>query len=213
LVAFALGAVVWHRRHSLSVGRGLAKRRGWTLYPRHEAELLERLDGLALMQIGHSRRIARAFGASGRLFLFPYTCETGFEHRRQSHHWIVAACEVEHECSRATITAQDWLIAAASASCCRELPLSAPTANTEATAGRGYAAIVEDPEEWQSRCRNGLQAWFASQPPNRSWEIVPGFIVGYEPGSQQDASALADLGEAVRGLARQLGDAAVPPEQ
>ena len=125
-------------------------------------------------------------------------CETGFEHRRQSHNFLVAAYAVEHGCSRATITSQDWLIATAWCSACRELCLAEASAGAEAKART--VAIAEDLEEWDARLGRGLRCWFTDQPRERSWEIVPGFVVGYQTG-QRSAETLDELGRAAEELA------------
>jgi hypothetical protein len=153
------------------------------------------------MQVGHSRRIAENVVAAGRLHLFHYVCETGFEHRRQSHHWLVAAYAVEHGCSRATVTSLDWLIATAWSPACRELRLTEAAAGTEVKAG--VIAIVEDLDEWEARLRKGLSGWFTAQPLEQSWEIIPGFVVGYQTGHRADETR-EQLGRATEELASLL---------
>lgn len=155
---------------------------------RFEEDLLGRLSHLALTQIGHSRRIAEPLFRRGQSLAFSYVCETGFEHRRQSHHWLVVVREAEHECSRATITALDWLVAAAWAPAYREirLPLRADGGGAD---GR-LTAVVEDDEEWGRRLGGGLGEWLDRQPAERSWEIVPGLLVGYQAGRRGDEAIL-----------------------
>ena len=164
-------------------------------------DLLARLGDLALMQVGHSRRIAEKSGSERRPHLFVYVCETGFEHRRQSHSWQVAAYEIDHGSSRATVTAENWLIAAAWASACRELQVGRTNAGAAGSPPR--VAIVEDAEEWDGRLRNGLTRWFQEQPAERSWEIVPGFVVGYQTG-EGSAESMAELADAAGELAKLL---------
>jgi hypothetical protein len=164
-------------------------------------DLLARLGNMALMQVGHSRRIAESVVAAGRLHLFHYVCETGFEHRRQSHHWLVAAYAVEHGCSRATVTTLDWLIATAWCPACREIRLTEAAVGAEAKPR--IIAIVEDLDEWDASLRKGLCRWFTEQPPERSWEIVPGFVVGYQTGQRSDETR-EQLGRATEELAALL---------
>jgi len=159
------------------------------------------------MQIGHSRRIAETIGDARRLHLLIYVCETGFEHRRQSHFWMVAAYEVDHGCTRATVTAQDWLRAAAWAPACRELRLTGIPAGEEQPTP--LIAIVEDADEWDARFRNGLSRWFMEQPADRSWEVIPGLVVGYKAGRHADET-LRELGTSVEELARLLSKGPAP---
>jgi hypothetical protein len=164
-------------------------------------DLLRRLQGIALMRIGHSRRMVGPMHRDRELCLFPYVCESGFEHRRQTHHWIVAVCQAEHGCAGAVITAQDWLMAAAWYPTHRELPISKPDQSEAGCQSR--VAIVDDPDEWNVRLQGGLRAWFAAQPLERSWDIIPGYVVGYQPGRAQDEIA-AELAQSARELARRL---------
>lgn len=199
LVAAGAAAALWLGRREVvgSPGRG----RLWWSPARLRAgeDLLTRMSSLALMQIGHSRRTAGSLRTPGLLHAFTYVCETGFEHRRQSHSWLVAAYEVEHGCSRATVTSQEWLIASALAPSCRELPLSAVGALPSADNVR-TVAVVEDADEWEARLRGGLGNWFATQPEARSWEIVPGLVVAHQSG-EPEPEDLEKLGRAVQELA------------
>jgi len=183
---------------------------------RRQEALLRRLRCLALAQIGHSRRIAAAPVRVGPTLVFPYVCETGFEHRRQSHRWLVAACDLDHDCSRAAITAQDWLIAAAWSPACREVFLTEPasaklTSLTEPASVKPVSPyrltlIVEDDEEWRPRLRGRLIEWLIAQPADRSWEIAPGLIAAYEAFRPVD-TAPGELAESVEQLARLLAPA------
>lgn len=207
LAAVAVAAILWRRRRTLAIRGQWARRQGWTPHAGRTDDLLSALSDCALTQVGHSRRIPLALTAKGRLHFLSYVCETGFERRCQSHHWIVAAQATEHACGRATITSQDWLIAAAWAPTCHELPVrrSAPDASTAALppVGSGPIAVVEDSEEWTARLDSPMRQWFLEQPADRSWEIIPGFIIGYEPGQPNEAGLVA-LGRATEALAEQL---------
>ncbi|MFQ5424147.1 MAG: hypothetical protein ACE5F9_09225 [Phycisphaerae bacterium] len=184
------------RRHrDRSAGRARAERHGWELVCRGD-DLRERLAATGLMEIGHSRRIRRAFSDAGPTYLFEYVFDTGFEHRRRSHPWIVAARCTDHACERAVLTSQDWI-----ASVCRQpwlRELTVPGA-TEAS----WLAIVDDADVWAERLRGDVGRWLAQQPAERTWEIVPGYVVAYEPGRLRD-DALDTLGSASAELERLL---------
>jgi hypothetical protein len=201
LLLAVAGAVALYRRLAGTAGRGSGRRLRLASFRGATEDLLARLGCLALMQVGHSRRIAESVGDAKRPYLFLYVCETGFEHRRQSHSWLVAAYEINHGCSRATVTAQDWLIAAAWASACRELPLAG--ADVALQTPVPLVALVEDADEWNARLGNGLSRWFREQPAERSWEIIPGFVVGYQTGRYADET-LAELGRAAEELTKLL---------
>ncbi len=208
LAAVAAVAILWRRHRLLSLGGQWASRHGWTPYAGRSEDLLAALSDCALTQVGHSRRIPLALTAKGRLHLLSYVCETGFEKRCQIHRWIVAAQTTEHVFGRATITSQDWLIAAATAPTCHELPVRTLPPSSEcpaspSQAGSGPIAIVEDSEEWVARLDARLRQWCLDQPADRSWEIVPGLIIGYEPGQLNEAK-LAELGNATEALAELL---------
>lgn len=141
------------------------------------------------MQVGHSHRVAGAFEAPGPTILFEYVCETGFESRRRTHRWMVAARESRHECSRATLNTEDWLCAAVASQADRRLLIPSPDG------AKRRVAVVRDDTEWAARLDGDVGRWLGSQPSNRSWEVMPGYVVGYQPGPLNDAG-LADLAEA-----------------
>ncbi|MBN2562737.1 MAG: hypothetical protein JXQ75_17580 [Phycisphaerae bacterium] len=201
LAVLAAAVLAMRRRREHAGRRALARRQGWEWHPRPEEKLLARLDTVALMQIGHSRRTAEAFRAKGPTYIFPYVFETGFEHRRESHRWLVVMRDVQHTCARVTITRQDWLAVTAAGPASQELPLRDPQ-DTSRSDG-GLVAIADDPEEWQARSKRALVRWLAEQPAERSWEILPGCVVGYEPGLLQE-TALVGLSAAAAELARLL---------
>lgn len=195
----AAAALVRHRRE-LAARRALAARHGWQIHGGPERELRARLGGAALMQLGHSRRVRNAFGARGRILLIHYVFETGFEDRRRSHHWLMAVGEIEHACSRATITRYDWLTIAAAGPAWRKLTVT-PPGQPESGAG-ALAAVVEDAEEWRLRL-DDLRTWLFAQPPTRSWETLPGCVIGYEPG-RFDEQRLVALESACRDFMARL---------
>ena len=229
LAALAAGALML-RRHREDAGRlALAARHGWEPSIRPQDHLLAHLRSVALLQIGHSRRIPEAFRTDQPTCIFPYVFETGFEERRRSHHWLLAASETTHSLSRATITRYDWLIATASGPATRVITLDAPTVGVSGSGNAGersrvqadsnthnqnadvptdsppdlgikLVAIVEDEEAWRRRLVSDLARWFIDQPPSRSWEILPGLVVGYEPGRPEE-KAMVELEAATRALA------------
>jgi hypothetical protein len=198
LAALSIAALALRRQRERALGRALAERHGWELYGESQRDLQSRLGTASLMRVGHSRRIPEAFLSPGRAYLFSYVFETGFEHRRQSHRWMVVALEGEHGLSRATITAADWLIAAATGTSTHALAVE-PGMSSPRSAG-ARVAIVEDTEEWAPCLQGPPGEWLANQPAQRTWEILPGFIVGYEPGRLRE-DALAELAAAGKELA------------
>lgn len=153
-----------------------------------------RLRELALLQVGHSRRIEAAFVLPGGGFAFCYACQTGFDQDRFLHAWIVAAHEVDHDAGRAVITAQDWLRAAAQATSRRTILLRGKGDSQE------RVALVEDADSWRRRLEGPVGRWLKTQSAERSWEFLPGWVVGYEPGSTEGRPLLA-LTAATRELA------------
>jgi len=178
-----------------------ARSHGWAIYPHEKRDLARRLRGLKLMQIGHSRRLLDAFRGAGPSHLFFYVCESGFENRRRLHYWMVAACEVDHGRGRAIMTAQRWLLEAATMPALRRMPLRNPG---QAEAGAAtIVAAVQDPEAWSGLLNRGLDGWLRAQGPDRNWEVLPGFVVGYQMGDHVGETVL-DLARATAELAGQV---------
>jgi hypothetical protein len=201
LAALVVAAMTMRHRRERSARRALAQRRGWEVYPRSSEDLLARLRDVALMQIGHSRRIVGAYRTAGRTVAFLYVFETGFEHRRQAHHWLVAVHEARHGVGRTTLTREEWVTTAVRGPACHVLPLS--NAPTPSALNGQPVAIVEDPQQWQDTSQGGPAAWFVSQPAQRTWEILPDRVVGYQPGLIQE-DKLVELTAAAVELTRQL---------
>ena len=197
LAAIAATTLVWHRRREHAARFAWARENDLELYSGRSRELMMRLRDLALLQIGHSRRLEAAFVLPGGGFAFCYACQTGFDQDRFLHAWIVTALEVEHDAARAVITAQDWLRAAAHATSRRTLPVNGVGAPGE------RIAIVEDAEGWRRRLKSTVGSWLKGQPSERSWELLPGWIVGYEPGSAEGQPLMA-LTAATKELAELL---------
>ena len=225
LAALAAAAVSLRRRRETSTWRAIAARHGWEPSSRLDEEVLLRLRSSALMQIGHSRRFVEMLQAKNQTRLLAYVFETGFEHRRRSHDWRMAVRTIPHQRSRATITRLDWLAVTAAGPGTRELRVAqedaggphsasktAVGAEIATAAGQGspaeesrqadqpLLAIVENEEEWRGLFSGDLASWLTRQPANRSWEILPGCIIGYEPGSSEE-EAFAELESALEQLA------------
>ncbi len=190
-MAVVAASVSLRRRREAIESRTLAKQHGWQVSPRRASSWQVLLRDVSLMRIGHSRRLGTAFRTDRGFCVIPYVCETGFEHRRETHRWRMIVREIDHDYGRAAVTGKDWLLATTASPVAHRIPLGD---RAEASASSGaLMAVAEDAEEWTARLNGELQAWFQSQPADRSWEILPGLIVGYEPGPLE--------GEAMEALA------------
>lgn len=203
LAVIAASTLVWHRRRERAARFAWARDNNLELYKGRTRELMMRLRELALLQVGHSRRIEAAFVLPGGGLAFCYMCQTGFDQDRFLHAWIVAALEVEHDAGRAVITAQDWLRAAAHSTSRRTLAIGGAWDSPE------RVALVEDAEGWRRRLDGPIGRWLKGQPLERSWEFLPGWVVGYEPGSAEGRPLLA-LTAATKELAGLLAAERIP---
>ena len=183
--------------------RKLAARRGWQVSRPVREAWLARLEATALMRLGHSRRIEAAFQTSQQSWLFAYVYETGFEHRRETHSWRVTVREIGPRYGRATFTCQPWLIAAAGTPTAHRIALAEGEHVEDVDQGR--TAVVEDRQAWEKWLRPEVRAWLGRQPPERSWEVLPGLLIGYEPGGVRETD-LAELSEAAKEFASLLGE-------
>lgn len=198
MIAVATAMAVVRRQREAAARRDLARRLGWTVVPISAQDWGERLQCAALMRIGHSRQFLAGFQSREGVLLLAYSCETGFEHRRNRHRWRVAVVELEHGLARAAYTRQDWLLATTAAPVAHEFPLcDDPTGDPGSPK---LTAVVEDREAWAGRLSGGVRDWLIRQPQERTWEILPGMIVGYEPGAFLEAR-VGDLAAAARELA------------
>lgn len=177
LLIVAASAITWHRRREQTARKTRGRLHGWRPSDLRDKDFAERLSGLTLFQVGHSRRIEGLMQGPDRSWVFSYVCQTGFEHRRVSHIWLVVVLEIDSLLSPVMITSQDWLISMARLSPRREVSLSSGGAQPT-----DWRVFLEDPEEWSPQCLGELQAMLTRQSPDRTWEILPGFVVGYEPG-------------------------------
>lgn len=185
LVGVAASSIVLLRHHERTARAAQARRFGWTLDDQLGPELRARLAGLTLFEVGHSRRIDRAYRREGPLYLLQYLCETGFEHRRKTHRWSVIVAPLRHNLGTAVITAEDWLAATA------ELPARKTISGMWGrSTGTNGLVIVEDEEAWRSLLGRQLGQWLERQPVSRSWEVLPEYVVGYDPGSPGEAAMM-----------------------
>lgn len=182
LAAVAAASVVLLRRRDESQRREHAAQFGWKPANDLENELQDRLRGLTLMQVGHSRCIEYVFRADDGLYLLPYLCETGVERRRQLHRWVVAVAEMPLQRSFALISSQAWLMAAAHLPGRTRKSLSPTSGSSE-----GLAVLVEDEQDWKALQSPAVREWLHGQPTTRSWECHGNLLVGYDPGPISDA--------------------------
>jgi hypothetical protein len=200
VTALAAAALGLRYRRDMSRRRAVATRHGWQICRDPETALGLTFDTMALTQLGHSRRVREAFRHGDQTLLIDYVFETGFEERRRSHHWMMVAIEGEHRSSRAAITRYDWLAITAGGRATRRLTIASPT-QSDASDG-SLIVTVDDANEWEQRLPK-LRAWLLAQPPTRSWEVLPGRVIGYEPGGF-DEQRLGELESACRDLAARL---------
>lgn len=192
LVLVAGASIVLLRRHEGVARRELAARLGWSSPPGAAEDIFDEMRGLTLFELGHSRRVDGVFQSGRELQLFQYICETGFENRRRTHRWVVAALSLPHTSGVAVISREDWLLAASSLPGRRRLPL-----HPHDQGGSSLCTIVDDADTWQGRLSGELGRWLAKQPIGRSWEVLPGFAVVYDPGVMSEAK-LSGLADSVR---------------
>ncbi|MFQ5411129.1 MAG: hypothetical protein ACE5EC_02490 [Phycisphaerae bacterium] len=214
LLVLTMGAIALRRQRERAARSALAARHGWTIPPYGRLSWSDRLGEVGPCRIGHGRRLGTVFRTRDGIWLFSYVCDTGFEHRRGRHAWRLAVCERSHGCGRASMTRDDWFIAMMTTPDSHTLSLAGDEASERRSNGRGVegqvewhpngpVALVEDREEWRARLDAGLGAWFRAQPRKRSWQVLPGLIVGFEPGPFLE-DCMEALAEATRQLAEGL---------
>lgn len=181
LFLIAAISVVLLRRHDRTLRATQAVRHGWQMSMENRDDVMDRLRGLTLFEVGHSRRIEGNFKDGAGLQMIQYVCETGFEQRRRTHRWVVAVTEASGREGAAVISREDWLLAAA------ELPGRRRISIEQGNSAKGALyAIIEDSDEWTGRLSKGMADWLKQQPTTRSWEVQPGYVVAYDPGPMDD---------------------------
>ncbi len=203
LLAIIALTVIWQRRRDRAARRTWARRHGWRMFVRGGDEFLSRLSNITLLQLGYDRRVEAAFSADGPLFLLAYQCRTGFEDRRRMHRWVIAVVQVEHALGRAAFTTEVWLADAAKMLTLRPLRPTSRGLGDAAGATNGRMILVEDPGCWTDVYGRKLLGWLEKEPSRRTWELVPGYLIGYEPGRLGDDS-FGDLPARARQFAAML---------
>ena len=193
-------ALALRRRQERSVVEDWAARHGWTLEA-GATEMARRLAASALMQIGHSRRFSAIAADPHGVRLFEYGCETGFEHDREQHRWIGVFVPVDHGRTRAVISNEEWVIAAAMQPGYERI---APADSSKVdTTNSQRIALVEDGEAWRKSLNEELGRRLAAEPMQRSWQVLTGSLVGFEPAPIGDAG-VTELASAGKEIARLL---------
>lgn len=199
LAVVAAVALALRRRQTRSILEDWAARHGWSNESRYREELVGRLQGAALMQIGHSRRVLAVVEDPRGVQLFEYACETGLDNQRQSHRWIGVTVPFTKACDRATISTEPWVLAAACHSTFRTIVLGAEGCDED----RAVIAAVEDETAWSAVRRREVGARLSGQPRERSWEVHFDRIIGYQPVPLPD-DAVADLVSTTKELAKMI---------
>lgn len=211
LAAVAATSIVLLRRHDRAVFLAEAARFGWRPSKLSRDEVLRRWNGLTLFDVGHTRRVDRVLesdGTGGRIHLFTYACETGFEHHRRLHRWIVLAVPFGDHPGPAVISRQDWLQVAARLPGRRMIAVApkcaggdepAPATADPAQADHQLRAVVEDAERWGPALEGPPGKWLAVQPVTRSWEFLDGWLVMHEAGPATEET-YRRIGDCLRDL-------------
>ncbi|MBI5764387.1 MAG: hypothetical protein HZA51_12770 [Planctomycetes bacterium] len=191
-------AIALRRRQERSNLEGWAQRHGWTLDRDRGDALRERLAAAAIMQIGHSRRMAAVVRDANDVVLFEYFCETGLEHDRQTHRWVGVVVPIFCELGRATFTREPWVIAAATAP--GMIRIDRADGTPASSTGR-FTLLTEDPPAWSSRLDGEFGRRLAADSPARTWELLSNCLLGYQPGPIPDEQ-VAELASSGKELAK-----------
>jgi len=199
LAAVLAVGLALRRRRERSMLDAWALRHGWSVNPRAGQELMERLAGLALMQIGHSRRVLTVVHDPNGVQLFEYVFETGLEHDRETHRWMVVVVPLMTTCTRATISDERWVLAAASHPAFRRIAVGSAPVN-----GNGARmAVVDDEEAWHATLSRQMGNRLTSEPKGRSWEVLPDLLVGYQASPVAD-KIVGDLVSAAKEISKMV---------
>jgi len=202
LTVAAAVVLTLRRRQERSILQDWASGHGWSIDVGPVDRMMPRLSRLALMQIGYRRRILSIVHDPNDVHVFEFTCETGLDHDRQSHRWIVVAVPLGGPALRATISSEPWVIAAAMRPAYRRLAIG--TNGTNAERNGVPIAVVEDEIAWSRLLEGEVGARLRRQPSARSWEVLPDLLVGYQP-APVSVELVGELVSAGKELAKLLG--------
>lgn len=191
-------AIALRRRQERSNLEGWAQRHGWTVDRDRGDALRDRLSAAALMQIGHSRRMAAVIRDANDVVLFEYFCETGLEHDRQTHRWVGVVVPVFCKLGRATFTREPWVVSAATAPGMIRIDHGESTPGSNA---RRFTLLTDDPPAWASRLEGEFGRRLAADSTPRTWELLGDCLLGYQPGPIPDEQ-VAELASSGKELAK-----------
>ncbi len=191
-IGVSAATLLYRRVRETTRLRRLAAKLGWDVRLRGRNAILRRAGRLALMGVGHSRRIGALFAPCPGVLAFSYSYESGTEIERMSHSWRVVLCDVSASLRWAILTDQDWLIAAARVKRMHAVDL-APFAEPDAIISP-HAFMTDDPDTWREKMTPRLAAFLTQQSRERTWEIAPGLVAAFEPGEflETEMAAMVD---------------------
>ena len=192
-------AMALRRRQERSILEAWAGRHGWQMEP-SATELTRLLSCSSLMKIGHSRRFSAIAADPQGVRLFEYACETGFEHDREQHRWFGAIVPVDHRHSHTVFTHEPWVVAVAMKPSYELIPSGN---GVDAGEHRTGVMLAEDPVEWKDLPATELGKRLGKESSNRSWEVLPGCLLCFEP-VPGDESQVSELASAAKEIARFL---------
>lgn len=191
-IGVSAATLLYRRVRETARIRRLASKLGWGVRLRGRDAALSRAGNLALMRVGHSRRIGALFEPRVGVLAFSYSYETGTEIERMSHSWRVVLCDIACPLRWSILTDQDWLIAAARVHRMRPVDMAA---FSEPDAIRSpHAFLTDDPDDWRDHMTPRLAAFLTQQSRERNWEIAPGLVAAFEPGAflETEMAAMVD---------------------
>lgn len=191
-IGVSAATLLYRRLRETARIRRLASKLGWGVRLRGRDAVLSRAGSMALMRVGHSRRIGALFEPRPGILAFSYTYETGTELERMSHSWRVVLCDVACPLRWSILTDQDWLIAAARVRHMYPVDL-AQFAEPDAIRSP-HAFLSDDPDAWRTHMTPRLAAFLTQQARERNWEIAPGLVAAFEPGAflETEMAAMVD---------------------
>ncbi|HWM29083.1 MAG TPA: hypothetical protein VNQ14_11535 [Woeseiaceae bacterium] len=195
LGAVAALAIAVRVRRDILPQRAFAANHGWTVLRAGTSSLRGDLADVALFQTGHSSQLGPHFRTADGIEVFGYRYETGADRELGLHTWRVAMSPAAHTL-RAMVTTQDWLLALADKPAAhREALARGPVASV---AGNSRTSIVIDTDCEPRRLPRALTEALSTEPAGRTWELLPGYVVVYEPGAFREKECLALVDSARR---------------